>query len=110
MKTLRFEGYSDDTFSCTGKGIDVDRDNAADMSPVSMRVAGSGGELLVTGQYCPSPATGWQVSVAPSHDDPDENPIPEWPMRVVRGERPYSAALEIDAPDDVTVELVEDDD
>ena len=34
MKLLRFEGYSDDTFACTGPGIDVDLDTCASGAPL----------------------------------------------------------------------------
>lgn len=106
-KTIKFEGSSDDTFGGYGPGIDCDHDNCANGDPISIRVSGSGGEMLVTGQYCPGAASGWQVSVAPSHNDPDENPIPEWPMRIERASAPYSARLVVEAPDDVELELVQ---
>lgn len=107
MKTLVFAGYSDDTFYCEGPGIDVDCDNCASGEPIEMKVSGTGGEMLVTGHYCGGAATGWLISVGPVHDDPDENPIPDWPMRITRSDRPYSPALIVDAPDDVSVALIE---
>lgn len=110
-KVLKFDGYSDDTFACKGPGIDVDFDTCASGRPVSMRVS-SGEEhvIIVTGQYCPGDATGWQVAVAPGHDDPDNNPVPPWPMVITAGESPYSARLIIEAPDDVVVKLLGHDD
>lgn len=104
-KTLTFAGYSDDTFYCEGQGINVDKDTCGNGKPVRMVVTSAEGMMLVTGQYCPGTATGWQISIAPAHDDPDENPIPAWPMRIERSERPYSPALIIDAADDVEVRL-----
>lgn len=53
MKRLFFEGYSDDTFFCEGDGISVDKDNCASGKPIEMIVEGTGGQMLVVGQYCP---------------------------------------------------------
>lgn len=111
MKTLHFIGYSDDTFACEGKGIDVDHDNCASGDPIAMLVAGTGGSLIVIGQYCPGRAEGWLIGVSP-HDpeQTDDRHIPEWPIRVERSDRSYSAMLVIEAPDDVTVTLLPEDD
>ena len=107
MKQLTFQGYSDDTFSCTGPGIDVDDDDCARQTQCAIRVVGEGGSLLVIGQYVPHEmASGWGITVAPYADEPDDEPMPDWPMRFVRGERGYSPVLQIDAPDDVQVTLL----
>lgn len=111
MKQLTFQGYSDDTFACAGPGIDVDYDDCARQSQIVMRVQGEGGSILVIGQYVPQTmAAGWGITVAPAADDPDEEPMPDWPMRFVRGERGYSPVLVIDAPGDVRVTLLPDGD
>jgi hypothetical protein len=110
MKVLAFVGYSDDTFSCQGPGIDVDRDTCASGAPVYMLVKGKGGALVVSGQYCPGPTHGWQIAVAPwdpDHRDDDTVHMPLWDIRITRSQRPYSPALTIVAPDDVTVELLD---
>lgn len=109
MKTLTFQGYSDDTFDCTGDGVnvdyEVDYEDAASGKPISMLVVGAGGMCIVTGQYCPGQATGWLIGVAPCGDDTD--PMPEWPMRLMAGDNNYSVKLEIDAPNNVKVTLVD---
>lgn len=105
-KTLRFQGYSDDTFDCYGLGIDVDYDNGGNGKPVFMRVDGTGGSLVVRGQYAEGPCGGWSIAVAPADYGADEFHIPEWPMRFERSDREYSPRLIIEAPDDVKVTLI----
>jgi len=112
MKLLKFEGYSDDTFACTGPGIDVDYATCASGKPVAMLVASPkhAGGIVVVGQFCPGHADGWLIGVSnhdPRHDDV---PIPEWPIRIERSEAGYSPCLIIEAPDDVTVKLLGHDD
>lgn len=99
-KTLRFEGYSDDTFGEVTTRDDVD--NAASGNPIMFRVQSPStlDSLLVFGQYCPGPATGWVIGVGGVAGDVH---LPLWPMRFDRSERPYSPALLIDVPDDATV-------
>lgn len=109
MKTLIFQGHSDDTFACTGPGIDVDRDNCASGAPIWMRVqAGKADALLVCGHYATGPAAGWLIGISPA-DWPDhhERHIPAWPMRFEQSRREYSPQLVIEAPDDVVVTLVD---
>lgn len=106
MKTLTFQGYSDDTFACAGPGIDVDRDNGGSELPVTMRVAVGDEVLIVVGQYaavqdCP----GWLIGVGPADFGAIEKHIPAWPIRFERSEREYSPRLVIEAPDDVVVTL-----
>ena len=105
MKTLRFEGYSDDTFGEYAVTKE-DHDNCANGEPIVFKVssASAASGLYVTGQYCPGPCTGWLIRIARAHENDDER-VPDWPMRFVAGERPYTPALLIDAPDDVTVVL-----
>lgn len=106
VKILTFQGYSDDTFVCEGPGIGVDYDNCASGNPIFMRVDGSGGSLVVRGQYAEGPCGGWSIAVAPADHGHDEFHIPEWPMRIKRSDREYSPRLVIEAPDDVTVRLL----
>lgn len=105
MKTLKFDGYSDDTFACIGPGIDVDYDTCASCDPVIMRVEAGGETLTVVGQYSINGTGGWMIGVS-TDGEVEDAPIPSWPIRIIRGECDYSPRLEIDAPDDVTVELV----
>lgn len=111
MKLLKFEGFSDDTFACEGPGIDVDRDNGGNGEPVHMLVEASDGALIVTGQYGAGQSSGWLIGVAPPPDDDTSNdrPIPPWTITIARGRAPYSPALVISAPNDVTVSLLEND-
>lgn len=112
MKTLKFQGYSDDTFACEGPKIDVDHDTCASGKPVAMLVASAeqGAGIIVVGQYAPGHAYGWLIGVSPSDPTHDDKPMPLWPMRIVQGERPYSPMLVLEVPDDVTVKLLGHDD
>ena len=108
MKTLRFEGYSDDTFgeyNLTNRG----HDDCANGEPIVFRVSGGGRSLLVVGHYAPRPiptGAGWLVGVSP--DEADGEVIPPWPMRIGPGvDTPYSPALYIDAPDDYAIEYID---
>lgn len=107
MKTLRFEGYSDDTFGEYATANE-DYDNCASGEPIVFKVwsISANDGLYVVGQYCPGPCTGWLIGVARLNDDDDRH-MPEWPMRFERSadkNHTYSPALFIDAPDDATVE------
>lgn len=109
MITLRFEGHSDDTFGEVAHFKD-DYDNCASGDPITylVKLPAERGGVLVTGQYCrPGFDVCWQISVAsydPLHDD---LPLPDWPMRIERGDRHYSPALVIEAPDGVTISCIE---
>lgn len=108
MKTLRFEGSSDDTFSCRGPGIDVDHDDCATFSARFMLVKSEAGALVVQGQYGCVPNSGtWMIGIAP-YDPDDSAPAwyPPWPIRFEAHPRGYSTTLVMDCPDDVTVELM----
>ncbi len=101
MKTLHFEGHSDDTFG-EYNVTNEDHDNCANGKPIWFLVKAGDDELFVVGQYCPFDATGWMIGVAKSDED-DEAPMPDWPMRFERSSRGYSPRLVIEAPDDVKV-------
>lgn len=105
-KTLRFEGYSDDTFGEYG-ATKEDYDNCASGEPIIFKVSSKSAKdgLFVVGHYCPGPCTGWMIGLARLDDDDDRH-LPDWPMRFERGERAYTPTLVIDAPDDATVEHV----
>ena len=106
MITLRFAGYSDDTFGEeTPRGDDYD--NCASGKPIEWVVESPRGEkLLVVGQYCPGHATGWLVGVAPFDED-HEKPLPNWSITMQRGERPYSPMLCIDVPDGTIIRCLQ---
>lgn len=109
MKRLRFHGYSDDTFGEYGI-TNIDNDDCGTGSHRAFRVAAGGESVIVVGVYAPKDTPGcWVVGIQIDDADGDGGgPLPSWPMRFVASGRPYSPALEIDAPDDVTVTLVSD--
>lgn len=107
MKLLRFEGYSDDTFSCTGRGIEVDLDTCASGAPVYLRVEAAAESMIVCGQYAPGPVGGWIIGIGPDDGGTEDKPIPEWGAAFTRTDCPYSPALNIVAPDDVKVTLID---
>lgn len=109
MKRLRFHGYSDDTFGEYGV-TDIDHDDCATSSHRAFRVAAEGQSIIVVGVFSPKHTPGsWVVGVQIDPVDGDGGgSLPDWPMRFVPSGRPYSPALEIDAPDDVTVTLLRD--
>jgi hypothetical protein len=107
MKLLRFEGYSDDTFACTGPGIDVDLDTCASGAPVYMRVEAGNESMIVCGQYAPGPVAGWIIGVGPDDGETDDKPIPGWGTTFTHQSIAYSPVLLIEAPDDVKVSLID---
>jgi hypothetical protein len=107
VKTLIFGGASDDTFGeITPRGDDYD--NCASGKPIEWLIESASEQqsMLIVGQYCPGAATGWMIGVARVHED-DRKPLPEWPIRLKRGEREYSPALEVDVPDDATLRCLQ---
>lgn len=101
MKTLKFEGYSDDTFGCD----EADYDNCASGQPIVFNVVSGGAGVVVSGQYAPVHCGGWLVGVStydPTHDDVS---LPPWPMRIEPGSSTYTPALIIEVPDDAEVTL-----
>lgn len=107
---FRFEGYSDDTFGEYGVTND-DYDNSASGKPIEWLVQAPNGEaLIVFGQYTPGNAGGWVVGVSTYDPNSDDVPLPEWPMRITSGERPYTPALHIDAPAGSTIRCLQSSD
>lgn len=109
VKTLRFEGYSDDTFGEYAITRD-DHDNCASGDPIVfiVRSPGNGNVgLYVVGHYGQR-SGGWTIGVEPIDDPKMHEPLtlPPWPIRIGQSkDTPYSPAIYIDAPDDVTVTL-----
>ena len=99
MKTLKFYGYSDDTFGEYGV-TDTDYDNCSSGESVTFKVTAHGKALFVTGQYSRNNTGCWDVGVSIE----DENNCPEWDMRIYFED--YSTVLEIDVPDDFTLECI----
>jgi hypothetical protein len=107
MKTLRFEGHSDDTFGEYGV-YDEDHDNCADGEPITFRVSAGIEGLYVIGQYAGKawPGGVWMIGVAQLDEDV---PLPTWSMRFETSGSQYSPVLVIEAPDSVVVELWQQD-
>ena len=97
-KTLKFEGYSDDTFGEYGV-TNEDVDNCASLNPIQCLIEAEGEKLLVVGQYAKGHINGscWVIGVSRVDEG---TPLPNWPIRLVNGECPYSPTLEIDVPSD----------
>lgn len=108
MKTMIFGGSSDDTFGeITARGDDYD--NCGSGAPIEWLIQDppTGDAMLVVGQYCPSAAGGWLVGVARPAFVADDEHLPDWPVRIVRSDRTYSPALEIDVPDTATLRCIQ---
>jgi hypothetical protein len=107
--TLRFEGYSDDTFGEVEHFGD-DFDNAASGKPIRYLVTHPDveGGLVVVGQYGRDDVPGdWFIGVAGYDPECRDVPMPDWPVRIARSERPYSPALIIEAPAGVRIQCME---
>lgn len=102
MKTLHFEGSSDDTFGMTQDSRADDFDNCASGEPIDWLLQSSEGSMIVRGQYCPPGFGGWVIGVGRSDIVDDDTPLPNWPMRFEHGAREYSPRLVIEVPDDTT--------
>lgn len=109
MKRLRFEGYSDDTFGEYGV-TNIDHDDCATSTHRAFRVSSGTDAVVVVGVHAPKGTPGaWMIGIQMDNQDGDfGGALPAWPIRFVRADRPYTPALEIDAPDDVVVELLID--
>lgn len=114
--TLRFEGYSDDTFGEVAHFKD-DFDNCASGKPIEYLVhseaAGCG--LIVTGQHCPGNSGSWLIGVSNFDPNFEDVAMPRWPVRIEPQayRNGFNPSLLIDAPDDVTIrclQITEDED
>ncbi len=95
--TLRFEGYSDDTFGEYAH-TNEDYDNCASGKPIEYLVRCGDEGIVVVGQYAPGKCGGWLIGVASWDPDYNDRPIPPWPIRLEPGERPYTPALFVTVP------------
>ena len=113
-RTLKLYGASDDLFEIEGtRRGEPDEIGCFDQMEgppaVLLQSTSEGGRLVVIASYAPgqgkkAPAT-WAIGLAPA----DENvPLPSWPMRWALGGRGYTTELQIDVPDDTTVEQLAD--
>ena len=111
--TLKFEGYSDDTFSEVAFDA-ISHDNCSNGKPIVFEVKsededGNTEGLFVVGIYtCPALPGGlpgsWLVGIQPLRDD---GGIPDWNARFVEGDCDYSPTLEIDVPKNYQIRLFE---
>lgn len=114
MPTLRFEGYSDDTFG-EFSHFRADYDNCASGEPIEYLVLGpaiDGQEqlgIVVTGQYCPGESGGWLIGVANYDPAYADIPFPKWPIRIEpqNYRDNFGPSLVIDAPDGVTIKCLQ---
>ncbi len=98
MKTLKFHGYSDDTFGEYGV-TDQDCDNCSNGKPIQCIVdCGELGRVLVVGQYGNvSMDNGcWLVGMTKAGEYDD---LPDWNFRYGESGCGYSPALLMDLPE-----------
>lgn len=95
MKTLKFKGYSDDTFGEYGITQD-DYDNCATCEPIQCIVdCGEKGRIMVIGQYSHCDSGCWSIGISKV----DENDtFPNWNYRFENPGNSYSLELLIDLP------------
>ena len=107
MPTLRFEGYSDDTFGEVLHTKD-DYDNCASGEPIQYLVSADAYEIVVTGQFCPGHSGSWLIGVANYDPECLDRDLPPWPIRFeAQSDRfRHSPALIIEAPEGVEVECL----
>lgn len=114
MPTLRFEGYSDDTFGEVSHFKD-DYDNCASGRPIEYLVLGpaiDGQEqlgIVVTGQHCPGNSGSWLIGVANYDPNCADSPLPKWPIRIEpqNYRNGFEPSLVIEAPDGVTIKCLQ---
>lgn len=99
MKTLRFEGGSDDLFGEYNVTMEEECNDGC-RRPIVFEVKADGKSIYVIGRYSTCGQGTWGIEVAPA----DEDNLPDWTMRM--SFKGYSSILEIDVPDDVSVEYV----
>ena len=101
MKTLKFQGYSDDIFIETTSRIEIS--NCANGKPLQFDVTMPNGEgIRVSGCYDGSQLGSngcWMIGVESLDED---KPI-DWPIRVYPSHEGYCGLMEVDAPDNAVV-------
>lgn len=110
MPTLRFEGYSDDTFGEVLHTKD-DYDNCASGKPIEYLVTdpATGLAIVVTGQHCPGNSGSWLIGVANHDPDSKDRDFPRWPMRIEAQDyrNGFQPSLVIEAPEGVTLRCLQ---
>ena len=96
MKKLMFRAYADGSF---GECFVTNKFVYNEGYPISFKVMSGENGVIVTGRHSPHDCSGcWEIGIQPISEDAD---FP-WDIRVRF--TAYTPALEINAPDDVTVE------
>ena len=100
---ILIEGYSDDTFG-EYETTTIDHDDCGVGSIRIYRIIDPEGVGLdICGQYNPKGTPGyWRINVQVDETDS----LPDWPISIKRGERSYSPALIVDAPEGSTLRLI----
>ena len=110
LVTLRFEGYSDDTFGEVAHFND-DFDNCASGKPIEYLVTdpATGFGIVVTGQHCPGNSGGWLIGIANHDPDHEDRDFPRWPMRIEAQDyrNGFRPSLVIEAPAGVTIRCLQ---
>lgn len=97
MKTLKFEGGSDDTFGEYGI-TQEEVDNSSRNSPIQCVISSKEGSLVVVGHYNIHPNDGcWTIGISLLNEGES---MPSWSTRFTMRDCNYSPTLEIDVPDD----------
>lgn len=102
MITLKFCGFSDDTFgeySATNRDVD----NCASGKPIQCKISSGKDALFVVGQYDRNKNGCWDIGISQIDED---MPLPAWPMRF--SAEGYTTILEIDVPDDYSLTFYND--
>ena len=97
MKTLKFEGGSDDTFGEYGI-THQEVDSCSKNTPIQCVISSKEGSLVIIGHYHLHPTDGcWTIGIAQLKEN---ELIPAWDTRFKIEHCGYSPVLEIDVPDD----------
>jgi hypothetical protein len=94
MKTLKFMGYSDDTFGEYGV-TNEEIDNCGSCKPIQCVINAGDTALIVTGQYSRFGTGTWDIGISLFVE---EYNLPDWAIRTSFED--YTTVLEIDVPDD----------
>ena len=103
MRTIKFQGHSDDVFEIHGTVPSRGEPHQSDCYErfASVKIVYGEFGVWVHGRYAPADtAATWMIGIAPLDED---IPLPGWAMRWGTAENGYSPILEIDIPDDAFV-------
>jgi hypothetical protein len=104
MRNLAFYGASDDLFEIEGSGKgEPDEVGCFNSTATAQILTLDGDGLHVVAKYAPSEVACWMIGLMQLDEG---KPLPDWPMRwKAEG---YSVRLEIDAPDDAKITMIEE--